>query len=92
MYKFFCTGCTYHCKSRVGIIEGHYYSEAPMVCKECFGLDLYRIPNKQSGLVEALKDPVCKTCASEDGLVIWDGITCPKCINPMRSIGNAIEV
>jgi hypothetical protein len=90
MYKFFCSSCSYHCKSKVGLQKGHYYSEAPMVCKDCFALDGYRIPSPNTKGGETLCDPVCKYCGSPETLVIWDGITCPKCIKPMRSIGNSI--
>lgn len=61
-----------------------------MVCKECFALDVYRIPSRNIGAGETLFDPVCKSCGSTGNLAIWDGITCPKCIKPMRSIGNSI--
>jgi hypothetical protein len=90
MYKFFCTGCSYRCKSAVGLRKGHYYSEAPMVCKDCFALDMYRIPTERTQGMDGFYDSACTSCGSSDGLVLWDGITCPKCIQPMRSIGNSI--
>ena len=61
-----------------------------MVCKDCFALDTYRIPSRTTHGGETLQDPACKSCNSSDGLVVWDGITCPTCIKPMRSIGNSI--
>jgi hypothetical protein len=61
-----------------------------MVCNDCYTLDAYRIPSRSTNSGETLHDPVCKSCGSPESLVIWDGITCPKCIKPMRSIGNSM--
>lgn len=61
-----------------------------MVCKDCFALDVYRIPSRNIKGGETLREPVCKSCGTPNSLVMWDGITCPKCIKPMRSIGNSI--
>jgi Zn finger protein HypA/HybF involved in hydrogenase expression len=62
-----------------------------MVCNECFTLAVYRIPCRSANIGETLRDPECKSCNSSDSLAIWDGITCPKCIKPMRSVGNSIN-
>ncbi len=62
-----------------------------MVCNECFTLAAYRIPNRSTNGGGSPRDLACKFCSSNESLVIWDGITCPKCIKPMRSIGNSIE-
>lgn len=90
-YQFKCGSCQYGCIGSIGVEQGIHSFKASMLCGECKEINSYTISRK-GGIDDKIEnESMCKSCGSDKHLKIWDGLTCPKCTNPIRAIGYDVD-